>query len=801
LYIYTPINYCNKYSIKEHIMKKDHAGLFALSALSLALMALGGCGDSGGGDAAAPPAVAPAQRTVQGTAAKGIIKGAQVQVFSLDAAGKKSAQPSTTAVTAQDGTYSLALPADVLLFSVEVIGGAGATMADEVSGKDVELPAGFKLRSVVKLAQSAQTSITSSVSPLTEMIVQAAEKAGGLSATNIDDAKRGFAEAFGFDPQQVKPVNANSAGAATASEHEKLQSLLLAAISKMAHDGKLGCSAAELSERLSCVAKGIGAIGTLKDGKLELNAAIQSDLRQALTDVAGNGTINRTGNASANGLPSFPPVMPVPPVTPVTPATPATPVPPVPPVTPPPTDVQLAKKLFASLRTNANLFSTSAAQSDLEVRGEAMKADFDKAIAPLDQNIIDWLQVSRTGLDHLRSFQAGATYNSAVYMYDHGYYSSCIVYSSPSETLEARAAEEVDHISCNRIQNITDNWIWNGSDYELQIIIERISITPVPGSSTSYTYRSRASKRTMGYWASETDTESPIGDYGNTDNIADGTIEYAQSGALVSKLAVSGKLLARYDRSGVAITDHELVNLSATRSAEGGNVYKYALSGELASVKGAVQVGKVSIKPGSFARIKELAEGKSNHRSIKEVALLISAESGGSKVDGALALSKPMGDKNGRAYKATSLTFSGSLASNKTEFFSGILSYEQTGYDKYDVRRAESASNFTTKNVALSGTLNILNRPQLSLALSTNQTAFQRSSASGQYKDGSATVNVSVSDTSPRVTQIDSTDGVAFKYSAGMATVDVVKDGAKVAVINVNKGVIDYVDGAFESLK
>lgn len=123
------------------------------------------------------------------------------------------------------------------------------------------------------------------------------------------------------------------------------------------------------------------------------------------------------------------------------------------------------------------------------------------------------------------------------------------------------------------------------------------------------------------------------------------------------------------------------------------------------------------------------------------------------------------------------------------------------GYDKYDGLLAESASNFTPKNSALSGKLSLTGRPPLSLSISVNQNGFRRRSSVGQYSDGSNTVNISVSDASPRLIRIASTDGVSLEFSVGAETADLMKGNAKVAVVNLKTGMIHYTDGSFESLK
>ncbi len=114
------------------------------------------------------------ERTVQGTAAKGLIKGAKVSVYALDAQGVRGAAALATAITGDDGTYKLQLAASVQNFVIEVSAAPGAVMADEASGTDIAIPESMKLRSVVTLASAATGTYEGTVSPLTEMIARTA---------------------------------------------------------------------------------------------------------------------------------------------------------------------------------------------------------------------------------------------------------------------------------------------------------------------------------------------------------------------------------------------------------------------------------------------------------------------------------------------------------------------------------------------------------------------------------------------------------------------------------------------------
>lgn len=761
-------------------MDKNRASMLKITTLALAL-SLVGCG--GGGSSDAPGPTTSAARTVSGTAAKGILKGATVKVFAIAADGTQGSTAIVTGTTGFDGTFSLSIPADVLSFIVEVSGGPNALTVDEATGQDVPISATFKLHSVVKLASGAAGTYTGSVSPLTEMIVQTALAAsGGLSDANINSAKTGFAAFFGFDPEKVVPVNSNGSGAAAASADEKLQSVLLAAISKMAKDGKLGCATGTDGEKLACVVVGVGKLAKIKGTSLELDDSLSGAIDTAATEVLADTTINKTGNTTILPLPKGS----------------------VPIVPPAANGLLAAKALFASLRSNLTALSNAGNTGVLDIRADAMRADFDQATAPLDQDLGKWMQLTTNGIDFLRAYQAGTNQANTLEVYAGGTkIGGCSVYSDVANNTPATAAGNAVGVGCSVIRkNVPGSQTFGLTPNTYKRVTAAFTI--VPASDTTYTYKAQARLETWVVGASERNPnlDVTLGNYGAPGSRATGTISYVKSGDTVSNLVVNGSMPARTNEFGVALTDRETWSLSASRSAEGGNLYKYAFSGAIASIRNDVEVGKVSIADGSFVRTEESLAGHVLSGGVRELSLGLAAEAGGSKVAGTLTMAKAMADKGGNDYMPTDVSFTGSLSTAGAEFFSGTLHFTQTGYAQFDSTLPESASNFVAKNATLVGKLSIKDRPTLGLSLSASNTAFHNSSLTGQYNDGSSLINFSVSDNgAAKVTQISSADGVSVSVKDGSETVEVTKGGVKVALLNTKSGHIDYADGSFESLK
>ena len=774
-----------------------------LTVLSATLLAAGcGGGGSSGNSSAAdvvapapvPVPVAVAQRSVSGVASKGTIKKARVQAFALDALGNRGSTAIASAVTGDDGSYTIKIPTTVLTFVIEIDAAAGATMADEASGQDIEFPADMKLRNVVKLAEANDVAVTSHVSPLTELVAKTAESAvGGLNTANIAQAKVGIAAALGFDPEKVKPVNSNSAAAAGANAEERMQSLTLAAISKMALDSKLGCAQATPSARVACVVKEVAKTGTLAGDKLTLGESVRGEVRAALVAVAANPTINKTGAASVVGYAAF--------AQSVVPTAAGT-----------LTGVGSAKKLFGSLRTNLQAWSDSTKTGGkLSTQFHTVIGDFSKAIEPIDPDSLLWVALMSRGLDQLADFKAGLQpAASSEREYANGARGTCTVYSDEALTVKATSPTNALNVACSvaRFARFQRN-VGTVSSYSFVKLGTDISITPVAGQTNAFSYKARAFRQTG--TANErlvivaTNPKTTIGNYGSalTDR-ASGTLTYAKSGDLYANFAVSGMMPARFTDDGIALTDNQTWNVKATRTVVEGKLVTYGFAGDVTANKAGVAVGKVSIREGSFARVVEEENGSVGIEGVKEFKLSVVAEAGTSKIEGSLHFENFMADFNGFNTIPSKVAFTGSMSQGETPFFVGSLALDSVGYAKFNNDLPESSTNFVKLTASLSGTFTVAARPPLVIIASVSHDALDSYKESAQYNDGTTVLTASrvTNGVSAPVISIASTEGVSLKLAeSGNVDVDVTKDNAKVAVLNIKTGVITYADGSFESLK
>lgn len=742
-------------------MKKEISTALRLSALSIALLAAG-CGGGGGGGNSSGGSTA-ASTSVSGTAAKGIIKGGLVQVFAIDAQGVKGTTPVATGTTASDGTFTVSVPKSVLSFVVEVSATTGTVMADEATGRDLPMPTDLKLRNVVALSE-ATDSYTGAVSPLTEMAVKVAESAGSLTPANIQQAKAEMVGRFGFDPEAVKPVNMNSAEAANATDEQKKQALILAGISRMARDGdtSLGCAAQDLAcvvTKVSTVSDG-GSVKTLVD-----------KLQDAANAAANDSTIeNKTGTTTVQ-VPNKPA------------APPATETP-----------VASAKKLFASLRTNLNAIANS--KTALEDRADLVAADFDKMIAPVDEELANWVSVSTAAIKHLNAYKAGQTSQNYLDMGDFG----CTVFSDAGATAPASSAANALNIGCSLNRKFI-SWSMVGNDSIMKTAAHGVTITPDSGNV--YKYISRARLETWVNGVRNPADDVSIGSYGSGTR-ATGTITYNQTDVF----AIKGMMPARFNESGLKITDHETWDLNASISYDAtAKVTSYALSSTMTSMLNGQEKGTISVLPGSVLRVSGTPDTLAA-TAVKEFSLAVSGKSGGSTISGAFSLTDWKHDKSKTLYAPAVASFSGSLTQGNLPFFSGELKYVTPGLADFDASQPASDTNFLAQTLRLSGKLAIPSRPALDMFLAVTPVKTGGFDLTAQYDDGTAVVNFSGKRAATgglSSATISSSTGLSVSITQAdldaKRVVNVKKNGETAATINLATGVVNYADGEFESLK
>lgn len=763
-------------------------------ACSLA-MTLVACGGGGGTDTGSSPnnggTTVSAIRTLEGVAVKGLIKNGIVKVYAYGADGVKSVTPLVESRTSPvDGSYSVSLGSTIGLFTVEVSADAATKMSDEFLG-DIDMPAGMTLRSLVQLESTSATTIKGYVTPFSEMLVSAAASAtGGLTSANVSSAQSGVVKLLGFNPLTTKPFNSNSDAASSSTDaSEKLQSVMLAAISKLANDSTndFGC-AGNVSEKIKCVVDNTTGSVVMKGGNLSMALKAQVAVRAASESVAANTTINKTKLTLLNGVNGFSQAS----------------------VTADSTDpspVAAAKSFFASIRTNLNALLNAQKTGALNLQIDAVQADFNSAIAPVDKDLADWVLMTSRAIAFFTYAKENPSTDFAALKAERQSISyggeevgQCFLFRDVDGNVQATTIAEAMTVGCRLSKQVIAGTTLSNSR---QVHTKGITLTPVSLTSYTYSARARIDLQTFSRNGSGQIISSSIvsGDSITVGERVTGTISRSESAGSLSSIVIAGGMPARTDSRGVKITDKELWNVNATRTLEADNVTsKFAIAGDITAIKDGAALGAIAINTGSFFRAVMDGAAVAN-QGVKEVNLSLSVTGVTSRVTGTLSLNNFLLDGSEQAYSPTELKFSGSFANRNAEFLKGTLIAKAANYADYNDNLPDSASNFLKVSVSFVGVIKIPQRPDVTVSLAGGVPAYNADFLTGQFDDGTNLILVSSTKAQPGVIRLSSANGLSMILDDGANVTDVFKNSSKIATFTRNSGVINYNDGSLETVK
>jgi hypothetical protein len=248
------------------------------AAAALITLFLAACGGSGGESTENAATDVTSNTTtdtvISGMASKGPITGT-VNIYSLNSDG--STGSLFTSAKIDNGTYSANIGKHTGPVLIEVTG----NYTDEASGTTRYITADAPLRAA--LSNAAGTT-TAQVTPLTELAVQ---KAGALTASNIDSGNKLISDIFKFDIITTQPLEPSEAAlsGSLVTQNQKDYTLTLAALSQLSSK----TPASLFSTTLANVASGISYSG--------MNSQTVTDFQGAVTSFI-NSSNNKTGISS-----------------------------------------------------------------------------------------------------------------------------------------------------------------------------------------------------------------------------------------------------------------------------------------------------------------------------------------------------------------------------------------------------------------------------------------------------------------------------------------------------------------------
>jgi hypothetical protein len=236
----------------------------------------------------------PTMVTIGGGAVKGPVAGATVNIFAVATDGLKTGEPIATAITDSSGNYTATVSDFIGVYLVEISGGA---YIDEATGTTQTIPEDAPLRAASAIEASGPTTITTVVTPLTEIATQVAQqKTGGLTSSNVSAGNTEVGTLFFGDNADAAqrlltttPADLTQESAATASEDARLMGMLVSAISQINAD------TGSLKNVIASLASDIVVDGNLGDSAAELIAATNKVVASP-TNNSGDTSTSRVQN-------------------------------------------------------------------------------------------------------------------------------------------------------------------------------------------------------------------------------------------------------------------------------------------------------------------------------------------------------------------------------------------------------------------------------------------------------------------------------------------------------------------------
>ncbi|AWI54938.1 hypothetical protein DEH84_17055 [Aquabacterium olei] len=762
------------------------------------------------------------------------MRNAVVSAYAVKADGTVDRSKAlATDRTDNAGLYELrGLPAGQVVV-IEVVADDQTRMDDEATGAVITPVAGFTMRAAAVPEAGGTASVQ--VTPFSEMAVAIAEKnAGGLKVDTVAAANAQVVLFVGgtdvlkekpeFDAVTKAPLNAAA--------------VALAAVSKLAERGGLGCSAptsqlsvpgrataataapVDQADAVKCVVERLAALGT-EDATPGDGLGVADEL-----DSARTGIIAQVGYTGT-----------VPPVTSQTTLEPGS-------VS---TDVagyiRDAKALIGSLRTTGTTLGDKT-DNGIAARLRAVGNAFDNLVAPLDRsswtqivtslaatNVLDkgqdpavFSNITKDGQGRFNLFslvtdlasEVGTTPVICRFTTDNTFNTAATL---PSRFLVCRATYAVVDASLP----LPDGVGLSNNKVAFQHHMKfTLSDTGDSVAVQSRLIRQFGTMGGAGFMAGLESDARPLKILG-TDN--DGTKEFStatatrtcqRSGGLItscSAFGITGTMAAGLNvEPGVGFFSrgtHQEITVNFASSVSGTDLTKLATTAEFKVMNGTTSLSTLALKPGSEVIAKTATPGDVYAVSsalvdmAKASAKLIveGVAEDGATLTGTLNASSFIPDAIGRAVP-TAASFQG-VVKDKTgaKLFDGTLSAIMPEYLQLNQGNGWS--------VTLNGTLLTASTNALTLNLTATQEDYDAATGkrtltlAGTYSENGST-KISLNGTVDELNSDNTTltfataSGVTFTVKPGDKLIDLVKGSSQVGRYDVDKSLLVYADNSYE---
>ena len=814
-------------------------GVSMRSSLFSVLAAVGliaGC-DGGGGS---PPEPSGVKVTLSGAAVKGPMARADVGVYAIGADGKPGASALATAETGADGSYTISFDGSKdQPYVVIVKAKAGTTHLDEVSGVAQALPVGFQMRALLIPASAGTLATTATVTPFSELAVAAAEKAeGGISAANARQAESTVMQLLGFDPRAVLAKSTTAAE----SEDEKKLAVMLAAVSKLASDGSMGCATAPTAgEKTQCVVRALrdsASKDSIRLGSVEGHDAAE-ELSDAITQVLADDSLK--GSVSAATLTALQSNLAC------TTDCEAAPVSTQP-------AIAAARKLFTDMATDwKTLFSgggiSAIATGAANAQAFKFSGEFPKLEQPVDTLLADFEALTMGAQLH-RDFKAGAPQltrtsargrvpsNAPQAFFSLGA-RACALYQDAATTVQATAPANANFVGCSAYSYARQTIITGGA----RNTYYRHGFLLTPNADGSFAWEGRARETVdncLPTCARVVNNNLQL-DAAGAGRVFTGRIIPTLVNGEITGLDLTGDLPAAFDQDGFAGGSYRLANdrhgmaLKATTATDAatGAFTSMTLTGSFDAKDAAgVTLASLQLKSGQITTIPVGIDSRGNAVApdapsalpglsgfeFGSFALDLLFGTPGARFEGILSASDVAWDKSRTISIPTKAGVTGIFSTlegaTATDFLTLSFTVQATGYANFDATRLADASNRYTQNVSLVGTVTAPGRPLLRLAfgavVQTNSHGGNAQSATLQYSSvigGSPRTVIDITASPDPVTGeinrfrlTEATANLSMEWVDGASAVKLMNGSVEIGTLDVDRRLITFKDRTSMSL-
>ncbi|MDB5868562.1 MAG: hypothetical protein JWP96_894 [Polaromonas sp.] len=778
-----------------------------IAILACAVFVAAGCGGGSDTSPAGTPAVTTGSASIEGAAVKGPLAKAKISFYKTSADGKQGDLLKET-VSDDAGHYSITINGYSGVVIVVASAVSGTTMYDEATGQTIIPVAGFSLRASFSV-ESGKT-YSAQINPFTELATATAlAKTGGLTATNVDQAKTDLAATLTFNPLTTaatfnadkKPTN-TAAGA-------------LAAVSQMALSGNLGCSTGDQAAKVVCVT-------TALSGKGLNDAAVKSALQTAINLVNDNFGLPALAITTPSGTPA-----------------------------PAATPLEQTKAFMSALRSNVKALDAS----DLSLETELQKVanDITGRTAPLANTSITAMNLARLGAnlwgDVIKGSEPFAAdwsfYKNNEYstfsvpsqqpIFSSGYVGGCSFYSDTAYTNKALTQADAKYVACRTAPQTILATKANGEYKPCSAVGDwcatqwsyRVRLHPDAADVHKFTIYTQTQEALITITSLQPPTFNPtLTTYGAAfpGNAATLVTQHDSKGKITA-LSLTGEIAPAFSitRNATSYFDSALnrvvskpnavatvlgdkhnIGLSAVLSKVG-ELDKLAFSGSIELIKAGALETRLELAAGSYLQAKPDAAGNYEAQDgSQEMLLKLKGGTAGSTLAGDLKISAFKLDKSGANYIPTLVAFNGSVQRNGVAFFEGELKAEALNHASFNSSQPNSVTNVETQRVGFVAKVTIPNRPVLSVSLSATQndsgsSATNTTALSGQYVQGPITINVSgASSAAANTVTLESTSGVKLLIDKSKSVYPLTKGGQPVGQYSTLTNRVTYTDNSYE---